>query len=141
MKGTMADYFTNFSFIVPLKDDAQKQYALNLSHIASTNRYEETPLPADFPEALKDVMEDWTFELEDSEEGIWIHSSSGGIDAACAFVQHLLQKYDTAPFISFEWSHDCSKPRTDAFGGGAAVITKDEIETMNTSDWIRSMTT
>ncbi len=137
----MADYFTNLSFIVPLKDDAQKQYALNLSHIASTHRNEDTPLPANFPESLKDVMEDWTFELEGSEEGIWIHSSSGGIDAACAFVQHLLQKFDTAPFVTFEWSHDCTRPHADAFGGGAAVITKDEIETMNTSDWIRSKTT
>ena len=137
----MADYFTNLSFIVPLKDDAQKQYVLNLSHTASTNRYEETEMPANFPESLKDVMEDWTFEVEDVEEGIWIHSSSGGIDAVCAFVQHLLNRFDTAPFITFEWSHDCTKPRTDAFGGGAAFITKTEIETTSTSDWIRSKTT
>jgi hypothetical protein len=137
----MADYFTNFSLIVPLKDDAQKQYALNISHIASTHRFEETPLPADFPEQLKDVMEDWTFELEVCEEGIWLHSESGGIEAVCAFIQHLLQTFDTAAFVAFEWSHDCSKPRIDAYGGGAAVITKSEIETMNTSDWIRSKTT
>lgn len=137
----MADYFTNFSFILRLKDDAQKEYALNLSRIASQQRFEETPLPVDFPEPLKDVTEDWTFELEDCEEGIWLHSSSGGIDAVCAFVQHLLVKFDTAPFVTFEWSHDCTKPRTDAFGGGAAVITQTEIETINTADWIRSKTT
>jgi len=137
----MADYYTNFSFILPLKDDAQKEYALNLSHIASQQRFEAAPLPADFPEPLKDVTEDWTFELEDCEAGIWLHSESGGIDAVCAFVQHLLVKFDTAPFITFEWSHDCTKPRTDAFGGGAAVITQTEIETMNTADWIRSRTT
>ena len=136
----MADYFTNFSFILPLKDDAQKQYALTLSHTASTHRYEETPLPADFPEPLKEVTEEWLFEVEDCEEGIWLHSDSGGIDAVCAFVQHLLQKFDTVPFITFEWSHDCSKPSTDAYGGGAAFITTTEIETMNTSDWIRSKT-
>jgi hypothetical protein len=137
----MADYFTNFSFICPLKDDAQKQYALNISNQASSHRLDETPLPADFPESLKDVVEDWQFELEDSEDGIWLHSDTGGIDAACAFVQHLLQKFDTAPFVTFEWSHDCTKHRVDAFGGGAAVITSTEIETMNTSDWIRSKTT
>ena len=137
----MADYFTNFSFILPLKDDAQKEYALNLSHIASQQCFEATPLPADFPEPLKDVTDDWTFELEDCEDGIWLHSGSGGIDAVCAFTQHLLVKFDTAPFITFEWSHDCTKPRTDAFGGGAAVITQTEIETMNTADWIRSKTT
>jgi hypothetical protein len=135
----MADYFTNFSFIVPLKDDAQKQYALNLSHIASTNRFEETPLPADFPDTLKDVVEDWTFELEDGEEGLWLHSDSGGIDAVCAFVQHLLVKFDTAPFVTFEWSHDCSKPKTDAYGGGAAFVTASEIKTFSTSEWLSKM--
>jgi len=141
MKGNMADYFTNFSLILPIKDDAKKQYALNISHTASTHRYEESPLPADFPEQLKDLMEDWSFETEAEDEGIWLHSESGGIDAVCAFIQHLLQKFDTTPFVAFEWSHDCSKPRTDAYGGGAAVITKTEIETMNTSDWIRFKTT
>jgi len=133
----MADYFTNFSFVCPLKDDAQKQYALDLSNLASTHRLDQTPLRDDFPETLKDVLEDWMFELVDCEEGILLHSDSGGIDAACAFVQHLLQKFDTAPFVSFEWSHDCSKHRPDAFGGGAAVITTAKIESMNTADWIR----
>ena len=134
----MADYFTNFSFILPLKDDAQKEYANDLARTASHHRFEETPLPPDFPESLKDVTDDWTFELEDCEEGVWLHSDSGGIDAVCAFVQHLLQKFDTAAFVTFEWSHDCTKPRVDAFGGGAAIITAAEIKTMNTADWIRS---
>ena len=34
MKGTMADYYTNFSLILPLIDVAQKQYALSLSQTA-----------------------------------------------------------------------------------------------------------
>ena len=137
----MADYYTNFSFMVPLNTDVQKQYALDISNTASTHRCEETPTPSDFPDPLKDYIEGWTFELEDCEEGLWLHSDSGGIDAVCAFVQHLLQKFDTTPYVTFEWSHDCSKPRKDAYGGGAAVITKTEIETMNTADWIRSKTT
>ena len=66
----MADYFTNLSFIVPLKDDAHKQFALTLSQAASSGRFEETKLPADFPEPLKDVIEDWAFEVEDCDEGI-----------------------------------------------------------------------
>jgi hypothetical protein len=139
MKGNVANHYTNFSFILPLKDAAQKEYALELAQTASSSRFEETQLPATFPEPLKDLLENWTFELEACEEGIWLHSDSGGIDAVCAFVQHLLQKYDTAPFVSFEWSHDCSKPRTDAYGGGAAYITAKEIKTMNTSEWLRSV--
>jgi hypothetical protein len=132
----MADYFTNFSFILPLADDAQKEYALNLAHIASQHRFAEEPLPADFPTALVDVLEDWQFELEADDDGLWLHSESGGIDAVCAFVQHLLEKFNPSGRITFEWSHDCSKPRVDAYGGGAAIITATEIKTMNTADWL-----
>ena len=82
------------------------------------------------------MIEDWTFELEDIPEGIWLHSDSGGIDAACAFVQHLLQKFNSPACITFEWSHDCSKLCLDAFGGGAAIVTASEIKTMNTSAWL-----
>ena len=134
----MADYFTSFSFILPLNDDAQKEYALKISHLASQNRFGDEPLPADFPESLKDSMEDWSFELEDCDEGIWLHSDSGGIDAVCAFVQHLIQNFHLTSCVTFEWSHDCTKPRVDAFGGGAAIITATEIKTMNTADWINS---
>lgn len=134
----MADYFTNFSFIVPLADEAQKQSALGLSQAAGTARFNETPLPADFPESLRDSVEDWTFEVESTDEGLWFHSDSGGIDAACAFVQHLLQKFGAATVVTFEWSHDCSKPKTNAYGGGAAIVTAAEIKTLNTGDWLRA---
>jgi hypothetical protein len=51
-------------------------------------------------------------------------------------VEHLLQKFDPKSYVTFEWSHDCSKPRVDAYGGGAAVITAQEIKTMSTVAWL-----
>jgi len=63
-----------------------------------------------------------------------------GIDAVCAFIQHLLQRFQLTYRVSFEWSHDCSKPRTDAFGGGAAVISAKEIKTLTTSGWLQEQT-
>jgi hypothetical protein len=56
------------------------------------------------------------------------------------FIQHLLQKFDFAAYVTFEWSHDCNKPRADAYGGGAAFITGTEIETFSTSEWLQKMT-
>jgi hypothetical protein len=132
----MADYFTDFSFILPLANEVQQEYALNLAHSASRHRFGEEPLPADFPASLADVLEDWQFESEADDDGIWLHSESGGIDAVCAFVQHLLEKFNPSGRIAFEWSHDCSRPRVDAYGGGAAIITASEIKTMNTADWL-----
>ena len=60
----------------------------------------------------------------------------GGVDAVCAFIQHLLHKFDPKDYVTFEWSHDCCKPRVDAYGGGAALITAKEIKTMSTATWL-----
>jgi len=134
----MADYFTNFSLVFKLKDTKGHQYAVDLAKRVTAHRMNDEPVPDKLPKDLCDVLEDWCFETEMDKDGIWLHSQYGGIDAACAFIQHLLQKFDPKGCVTFEWSHDCNKPRVDAFGGGAAIITSTEIKTMNTADWIRS---
>jgi hypothetical protein len=68
--------------------------------------------------------------------GLWLHTNSGGLDAVCVFIQHLLQRFDAAGHVTFEWSHDCSKPRVDAYGGGAALITARKIRTFKTAEWL-----
>jgi len=133
----MADYFTHFSLVLELEPE-QRDYAIQLAAQASAHRFHEEPLPESFPADLADVIEDWGFETEPETKGIWLHSDNGGTHAACHFIQHLLQKFDFAASVGFEWSEDCSKPRTDAYGGGAAFITGTDIETMSTADWLRS---
>jgi len=132
----MADYFTNFSFMVVLADTAQRDYALNLFLQMSAIRQGED-IPPDFPARLIEACEDCSFDADaDGPNAVWLHSSSGGVDGVCAFVQHLVQKFNLNP-VSFEWSHDCSKPRTDAYGGGAAYITARDIKTLSTAEWLR----
>ena len=136
----MADYFTNFSFIITLPSAEAQAYALELHSQASAS-FSGDALPEDFPDELKSSVEDWCFEADadhsDGKPALWLHSSNGGIDAVCAFVSHLLEKFDPQGRVEFEWSNDCSKPRTDAYGGGAALITATEIKTMSTSEWLR----
>jgi hypothetical protein len=134
----MADYFTYFSFAIKLKDAEGHKYGLDLADKVARYRSNDEPVPEGLPVNLVDVLEDWWFEVEASDGGLWLHSTNGGIDAVCAFVQHLLQKFDPEGRVEFQWSHDCSKPRFDAYGGGAAIITAQEVLTMNTSDWLRS---
>ena len=134
----MANYFTYFSFVVKLKTADQKHYALDLARKGASHRFSDEPIPDGFPVAFVDVLEDWAFEAEEDKDGIWLHSESGGIDAVCAFVQYLLRQFDREGRVRFEWSYDCNKPRLNAYGGGAAIITAGEILTMTTSDWIRS---
>jgi len=139
-KVNMADYFTNFSLVINLAKETEQEYALDLAHKASLVQQGE-PLPDDFPPALVDAIEDWHFETvaDDSgtKHGLWLHSIYGGVDAVCLPIQHLLQKFDPQGKVSFEWSHDCSKPRVDAYGGGAAIITATEIKSMSTAAWLR----
>ena len=139
----MADYFTHFSLVVPLPSETAQEYALELHHQAEQT-HQGDELSKDFPKELETELEDWQFETDaDSpaeDHGLWLHSENGGMDAACAFIQHLLQKFDPTGRVTFEWSHDCSKPRTDAYGGGAAVITAQEIKTMSTGQWLAEQT-
>ena len=135
----MADYFTNFSMVLNLANESEQAYALDLAHKASLAKQGD-PLPDDFPKALVDMIEDWQFETDAdnsaTKHGLWLHSMNGGVDAVCAFIQHLLQKFDPKSPVTFEWSHDCSKPRVDAYGGGAAFITAQAIKTMSTAAWL-----
>jgi hypothetical protein len=135
----MADYYTNFSVVLKLANETEQSYALDLAHKASLAQQGDE-LPDDFPKTLVDMIEDWQFETVADDpatgHGLWLHSMNGGVDAVCAFIQHLLQKFDPKSHATFEWSHDCSKPRVDAYGGGAAFITAQEIKTMSTAAWL-----
>ena len=139
----MADYFTNFSVIVELPTEEAEKYALHLAAQASSV-HQGDEMPDDFPAEFRDIIEDWQFEAHADQSsngwGIWLHSSSGGIDAVCAFIQHLLERFDPAGHVALEWSNDCSKPRVDAFGGGAAIITATRIKTISTNQWLHRHT-
>lgn len=140
----MADYFTNFSLIMPLPDEAAEKYALALAEQAALIHQDEEPT-ADFPASLRAVVEDWQFDTDPCDPsqgcGLWLHSSNGGIDAVCAFIQHLLERFEPLGCVSLEWSNDCSKPRTDAFGGGAALITARKIKSLTTGQWLHRQLT
>jgi len=131
----MADYYTNFSFIICLNSKEEQQQALDLFHQMQAVQQAEDVAP-DFPSVLRDLAEDCWFDVEaQGQHDLWIHSEQGGVDAVCTFVHYLIKQFNLPP-VSFEWSYDCNRPRTDAFGGGAAYITKEEIRSFTTNQWI-----
>lgn len=139
----MPSYYTNFSFQVRLPDAAAQTYALELAATARRPNLGDGS-ETELPEALRDadLVADWCFEVEadtvDQQPGLWLHSSEGGVDAACAYVHHLLGKYDPAGRVTFQWSNDCTRPCLDAYGGGAALVTATEIKTMSTHQWLQA---
>ncbi|NDF01452.1 MAG: hypothetical protein EB034_24780 [Verrucomicrobia bacterium] len=135
----MADYYTNFSLQLRLPNVAAQTYALALAEqVNRVNQSEEAQ--EELHPAIRDHADNWGFEVKaevvEGQPGLWLHSSNGGIDAVCAFLQHLLQMFDPTGRVTFQWSHDCSKHRTDAYGGGAAIVTARKIKTMSTSEWL-----
>jgi hypothetical protein len=136
----MADYYTKFSVILPLPDEAAQTYALDLAGKASRALMQDGPSDT-LPDSIQDMIEVWNFETvadnRDGKWGIWLNGEQGGVDAACAFIQHLLQKFIPQGRVEFEWSNDCSKPRVDAYGGGAVIITARKIKSMSTTEWLR----
>ena len=126
----MADYFTKFSVVVPLPNAAAQADALELAAQAEQFLRDDVT-PESFPAPLRDVLEDWRFDshpASGTEHALWLDTYSGGIDAACAFIQHLLRNYNPTGRVTFEWAFDCSKPCPDAYGGGAAIITARRIK-------------
>ena len=71
------------------------------------------------------------------DDGIHIcHDESIDVESAIAFTQAVLATFDLESQVRFEWAETCSAPRAEAFGGGAAIITKDGAEWMNTVTWL-----
>ena len=111
----MADYFTHFSCLLDVgsPDKAARALALFQS-------LREADQGADDPEVTG-------FDLvrQDAPEGstLWIHGDDhGDVDAVIRFVLRLAEELDLTGLWGFQYALTCSRPRLDAFGGGAHVI-------------------
>ena len=136
----MADYYTNVSMELALPSAEAVQYAVELAQAmadCANGDKPETDIPKGWEKDTED--ENWNFDIKkEGDRSICIHSECGCIDEIIKLIRHLMQKFDMTEPVSFEWSNDCSKPRTDAYGGGAAYITATEARTFSTSQWLRA---
>ncbi len=54
---------------------------------------------------------------------LWIHDDDhGDVEAVIRFVLRLAEELDLIGLWGFQYALTCSRPRLDAFGGGAHVI-------------------
>ena len=69
---------------------------------------------------------------------LWIHDDeSGDVEAVIAFVLRLAETLDLSGLWGFEHSNTCSRPRLDAFGGGAHVI---DLGARKVIGWVNNQT-
>jgi len=116
----MADFYTQFSFIIKL-DIKQKERATNYLEFINGRPNEDEHLNIDY----KEIPEGW-----------WIYSETNAeVEKLADFLCDLIVLLDLNP-IGFEWANTCSKPQLESFGGGAVWITKDGFEWLSTNTWL-----
>jgi hypothetical protein len=103
--------------------------------------FDEGPTP-DHDEEFGDLFpadEPAGFTLEvEHPRSLWIDSdaASGEPSKGAEFVQLFLATFRPTEAVGFEWAHTCSRPVLGAFGGGAALVTAENVEYLNTATWL-----
>ena len=111
----MADYFTHFSCLIDVGSPEKAARALALFQ----------RLRAADQDADELDVSGFTLEHQDAPEGstLWIHDDEhGDVEAVIRFVLRLAEDFELTGLWGFQYGLTCSRPRLDAFGGGAHVI-------------------
>lgn len=138
----MADYCTHLSFELELPSAGVARQALasleswrdalfpEVDATASANAAE--PLPEQLKQFEGECL---GVEISVEANRLWVRDDGGGphVDLLAAMLQEALRRYHPDGVIEFEWSSDCSKPRLDAFGGGAIAVWADDMKWSTTS--------
>lgn len=161
----MARYYTEASFIIPC-DDKQANIALEaLDYLVTESNFATNvfkgliakPNDATLDPVQKIVRHCYLGHPdldEDSPEeelefrfyaqnqlgkGIWIFDTeSFNTEHAAIFTQAVLSAFNLPAMVSIQASHSASKPQLDAFGGHAAVVTKDFIRWHTLRDFVNA---
>jgi hypothetical protein len=128
----MADYFTHFSCLLDVgtPDKATRALALFQEQRAADQ-------DADDP-----AVSGFDLVRQDSPEGssLWIHDDEhGDVEAVIRFVMRLADDLDLTGLWGFQYALTCSRPRLDAFGGGAHVIdlgARKSIGSTSSQEWL-----
>jgi hypothetical protein len=60
----------------------------------------------------------------------------GNVGHLALFFQEFLKRFRPTEIIAFQWAVTANKPVTEAFGGGACVVTAAEFRWLHTSNWV-----
>lgn len=128
----MADYFTHFSCLIDVGTAEKAARALAL--FADLRAADQD---ADDPE-----VSGFDLTRQDAPEGsiLWLHDDEhGDVEAVIRFVLRLAEDLDLTGLWGFQHALTCSRPRLDAYGGGAHVIdlgARKSIGWISTQEWL-----
>lgn len=127
----MADYYTRFSCLIDLKTAENAARAVDI--------YENETSDEAGDELYCDGFE---FEYTDQASPglMWIHGDAfGDPERVIKFVLRCATEFDLQGLWGFQYANTASRPRLDAFGGGAHVIdltTRKTVAWIETSEWL-----
>ena len=130
----MADYFTHFSCVLDVGTPDKAIAALDL--IVCLREEDEA---SDDP-----VFSGFALSLPDGPGSsiLWFYDDGqGDVEGLIRFVLRLAEDIDLTGLWGFDYAHTCSRPRLDAFGGGAHVIdlgARKSIGWLSTHEWLNA---
>ena len=79
----------------------------------------------------------YSFEEYGNQRCLWISSAEGNnVDCAAHLVKKFLKRFRPDQCWSLTYAESCSKLRAGEFGGGAVFVTADEINHLNTYEFV-----
>ena len=133
----MADYFTHFSCLLDVGSAEKAARAVDFFvELRELDDQAEEPQFHGFDLSRQDGPDSSILWIRDDE--------SGDVESVIAFVLRLAEAIDLTGLWGFEHSNTCSRPRLDAFGGGAHVIdlgARKCVGWVNTQTWLAAALT
>ena len=133
----MADYFTHFSCLLDVGSAEKAARAVDFFvERRELDDQAEEPQFRGFDLSRQDGPDSSVLWIRDDE--------NGDIESVIAFVLRLAEAIDLTGLWGFEHSNTCSRPRLDAFGGGAHVIdlgARKCVGWVNTQTWLATALT
>lgn len=133
----MANYYTHFSCLLDVGSPEKAQLALDIY-----TRMAAEDGDSNDPNALWGGSLAFEVQIQDGPDSsvLWISDEDGGdVDSVIAFVLRCAEELDLSGLWGFDWANTCSRPRIDAFGGGAQVIdltARKSIGSISTQRWL-----
>lgn len=146
----MSDYYTKLAFTAPFEGEVLEWAETLFSSVQCVLTENEEAVLADLSaqgadEATLKIIRrvanesdycDAELDVERTESGR-LFICSDNVDLVADLLQEVLKRFDVDTAVGFQWAFDCSKPVTDAYGGGACVVTRDNKRWMDTGRWLR----
>lgn len=121
----MADYFTNFSCLLDVGTADNARRALELYRSFCDQLDKEEAATVGFALSIQP---------DDGGTTLWIRDEeTGDPEHVIAFVLQCAETLQLKGRWGFEWANTCSKPRLNAFGGGAQII---DLEARCSTLWV-----